>query len=210
MKEKDRHKYIIIYVDIGKTTNKQEHSKPDQISLQVLILGKAFTLEHRLQLSDGGAGGRHTLLASDKGEALLLNLLLPLCLKVGCGRKDAPMMRRTDVRFSLNLLLNLLNPAPLYSSKSESSTHSYKASLRASSHSGVQYNPSGGGGSAHRSPIKKSSLQIAFLGVKILIVCFEQQLKSEWFRIARTIRDMGYRRVTSTIRGWLVTYCPKC
>ena len=157
----------------------------------MLILGKAFTLEHRLQLSDGGAGGRHTLLASDKGEALLLNLLLPLCLKVGCGRKDAPKMRSTDVRFSLNLLLNLLNPAPLYSSKSESSTHSYKASMR-HSNSGVQYNPSGGGG-GHRAPIKKSSLQIAFLGVKILIVCFEQQLKSEWFRIARTIRDMGYR-----------------
>ena len=171
-----------------------------QISLQVLILGKAFTLEHRLQLSEhtvgGGAGGRHTLLASDKGEALLLNLLLPLCLKVGCGRKDAPKMRRTDVRFSLNLLLNLMNPAPLYSAKSESSSHSYKASLRASSSGAshaVQYNPSGGGGGAHRSPIKKSSLQIAFLGVKILIVCFEGQLKSEWFRIARTIRDMGYR-----------------
>ena len=165
----------------------------------MLILGKAFTLEHRLQLSEhtvgGGAGGRHTLLASDKGEALLLNLLLPLCVKVGCGRKDAPKMRRTDVRFSLNLLLNLLNPAPLYSSKTESSTHSYKASLRASSSGAshaVQYNPSGGGG-AHRSPIKKSSLQIAFLGVKILIVCFESQLKSEWFRIARTIRDMGCR-----------------
>ena len=183
-----------------RTTRKQKHSQPDQISLQVLILGKAFTLEHRLQLSEhtvgGGAGGRHTLLASDKGEALLLNLLLPLCLKVGCGRKDAPKMRRTDVRFSLNLLLNLLNPAPLYSSKTESSTHSYKASLRASSSGAshvVQYNPSGCGGGAHRSPIKKSSLQIAFLGVKILIVCFESQLKSEWFRIARTIRDMGYR-----------------
>ena len=107
-------------------------------------------------------------------------------------------MRRTDVRFALNLLLNLLNPAAVpmaaYSSKSESSSaHNYKASLRASSSaSHVQYNPSGGG-NAHRSPIKKSSLQIAFLGVKILIVCFEQQLKSEWFRIARTIRDMGYR-----------------
>ena len=28
-------------------------------------------------------------------------------------------------------------------------------------------------------------------GLKILLVCFESQLNSEWFRIARTIREMG-------------------
>ena len=40
----------------------------------------------------------------------MLNLLLPLCLKVGCGRKDAPKMRRQDIQFSLGLLLNMLSP----------------------------------------------------------------------------------------------------
>ena len=83
------------------------------IALQVLVLGNAFTLEQRLHLSEHPAGGasRYNLLTHDKGESLLLNLLLPLCLKVGCGRRDAPKMRVVDVRFSLNLLLNLLNPA---------------------------------------------------------------------------------------------------
>ena len=101
------------------------------------MLGNTYTLEQRLQLSEpglagggpsgGGAGSTggsygservsggkgtamHGLLTHDKGESLLLNLLLPLCLKVGSGRKDAPKMRSEDVRFSLNLLLNLLNP----------------------------------------------------------------------------------------------------
>ena len=102
------------------------------------MLGNTYSLEQRLQLSDpglagggpGGGGGVGTssyghasersqggkgpalrgLLTHDKGESLLLNLLLPLCLKVGSGRKDAPEMRPQDVRFSLNLLLNLINP----------------------------------------------------------------------------------------------------
>ena len=107
------------------------------IFLQVLVLGNTYSLEQRLQLSDqvtsggptsgGGVGASsyghasersqggkgnaiHGLLTHDKGESLLLNLLLPLCLKVGSGRKDAPKMRPQDVKFSLNLLLSLLNP----------------------------------------------------------------------------------------------------
>ena len=35
---------------------------------------------------------------------------------------------------------------------------------------------------------------MAFPGMKILIVCFESQLNTEWFRIARTIRDMAKRQ----------------
>lgn len=167
------------------------------VSLQVLILGETFTLEQRLQLNDQGTG-RYNLLTSDKGESLMLNLLLPLCLKVGCGRKDAPKMRRNDVKFALNLLLNLLNPSTLYTRSAGPTSH--KESLRVSSTSAsgqaVQYNPAGdvGRGSAK---VKTSSMQIAFLGIKIMIVCFERQLNSEWFRIARTIRDMGYRLLAS-------------
>lgn len=33
-----------------------------------------------------------------------------------------------------------------------------------------------------------------FAGIKILMVCFESQLNTEWFRIARTIREMGNRQ----------------
>ena len=127
------------------------------ISLQVLILGDTYTLEMRLQLSDHPAGGntRHNLLTHDKGESLLLNLLLPLCLKIGCGKTDAPKMRKLDVYFSLNLLLNLINPAA-----QPRPTASGKDSLRAST-TGVQYNPAGGD---IRTKVKSSSLEIAFLG----------------------------------------------
>lgn len=35
---------------------------------------------------------------------------------------------------------------------------------------------------------------LSILGMKILIVCFELHLNTEWYRIARTIRDMGNRQ----------------
>ena len=71
----------------------------------------ASSYGHTGERAQGGKGTAiHGLLTHDKGESLLLNLLLPLCLKVGSGRKDAPKMRSQDVKFSLNLLLSLLNP----------------------------------------------------------------------------------------------------
>ena len=35
------------------------------------------------------------------------------------------------------------------------------------------------------------------IGIKILMVCFESQLHSEWFRVARTVREMGNRHFGS-------------
>ncbi len=130
------------------------------IALQVLIMGNTFTLEQRLHLTEHPAGGmaRVSFLIHDKGESLMLNLLLPLCLKVGCGRKDAPKMRRVDVQFSLNLLLGLLNPS--YSKTS----HGSKDPRSSSAGAAVQYNPAGD----VRAKIKSTSLEIAFLGKMIV------------------------------------------
>ena len=80
---------------------------------QVLVLGNAFTLEQRLQLADQqvqGSSSLHNLLIHNKGESMMLNLVLPLCLKIGCGNKDDPRLRKTDIQFVLNLLLNMINP----------------------------------------------------------------------------------------------------
>ena len=40
-------------------------------------------------------------------------------------------------------------------------------------------------------PTPEESALLNSTGLKILLVCFEGQLNSEWFRIARTIREMG-------------------
>ena len=49
-------------------------------ALQVLTMGDAFSLEQRLQLGEGAA-------LQEKLEITLLNLVLPLLLLVGSGRK---------------------------------------------------------------------------------------------------------------------------
>ena len=160
------------------------------VALQVLVLGNTFTLEQRMQLSEpagggigsanpsgglSGSGGSsyavHSLLTQDKGESLLLNLLLPLCLKVGSGRKDAPKMRQIDVKFALNLLVNLLNPSrSAKGSTNASSTQTTghptfgqgfrtASTYGGTSRSNVHYNPSG-----DSNRVKASSLEIGFLG----------------------------------------------
>ncbi|CAB4054728.1 UNC80 [Lepeophtheirus salmonis] len=174
------------------------------IALQVLVLGDTYTLEQRLQLSDNNQIALYSLLTHDKGESLLLNLLLPLCLNVGCGRKDVPKLRKSDVKFALNLLLTLLNPK----SANRKDHNQHELLTISTSHNTIgagSYNDgiasSGGACSGLyntatdvRSKNKHSSLEIGFLGLKIIITCFDYQLNDEWFRIARIIREMGNRQ----------------
>ena len=58
-----------------------------------------------------------------------------------------------------------------------------------------------------RNRIKTSSLEIGFLGIKILLVCYESQLNKEWFRIARTIKDMGNRSGPQVFFKTLPYFC---
>jgi hypothetical protein len=39
-------------------------------------------------------------------------------------------------------------------------------------------------------------------GLKILLVCFEAQLHTEWYQIARTIQEMGQHKECDTIPLW--------
>ena len=57
------------------------------ISLQVLTMGDAYSLEQRVQLPDTFATPSQAASQQEKGEVTLLNLLLPLLLLVGSGRK---------------------------------------------------------------------------------------------------------------------------
>ena len=58
---------------------------------------------------------------------------------------------------------------------------------------------SGGGGETRsiatsRSTQRSTLLQVAFLGMKVLMTCFSQQLSLDWPRVARCIREIGERR----------------
>ena len=91
------------------------------IALQVLTMSDAFTFEHRIQLPDTFASSNIASIQQEKGEITLLNLVLPLLLHIGSGRKDVPKLRNPDKKFILDLVFKVI--------KSNDSAANYKGPL---------------------------------------------------------------------------------
>ena len=120
-----------------------------------------------------------TNLSHEKAEVYLMNLIYPMAIRISGGLKDVPKFRLCDVSFTLTVILNALNPS---ASKSMAS----KA----------------GGSDSNSCPGSQSSIHlIGFLGLKILMVCYERLLAGEWNKIARCVREMCSRN-TGGITMW--------
>ena len=78
------------------------------IALQVLAMGDAYTLENRVHLPETFSSSNIGGLQKEKTEVTLLNLVYPLLLLIGSGRKDVPKLRSSDIRFCLRLTLNVI------------------------------------------------------------------------------------------------------
>ncbi|XP_026299993.1 protein unc-80 homolog isoform X4 [Apis mellifera] len=125
-------------------------------------------------------------------ENMLLNLLIPLFLRVGTGRKDVPKLRQSDINFALTVVLNTLWPpttkttAPITAQNLKTTTD-----MRAGSLTFV---------ARDSKTLTKTSLilyQVAFLALKIMTICFETELKTEWPKILRTMRLLNKRNEAS-------------
>nr|XP_027221615.1 protein unc-80 homolog [Penaeus vannamei] len=152
------------------------------IAMQILALGVTFSLEQI-------CGGSSLFPTPDKTENMIMNLLLPLCLRVGCGRKDAPRMRQADISFALTVILHAMNPplakiAPLHGTQAKTTPG---ADPRSQSWSHQQLDPRA------LPKVKPTILRIAFLGLKVMMVCFEKQLSQDWHRILHCLKDMDIR-----------------
>jgi len=102
----------------------------------------------------------------------LMNLIYPMAIRISGGLKETPKLRLCDVQFTLNLILNSLNPPTSKSTKGQGGQ------------TGSDSN------SFSITGLQNSLHSIGFLGLKILMVCFDRLLSNEWHRIARCIRDM--------------------
>ncbi|XP_035712762.1 protein unc-80 homolog isoform X4 [Folsomia candida] len=149
------------------------------LALQVRALGEPYSLEQSCGFQFAVSG------IVEKSETLLMHLLLPMCIRVGTGRKDVPRMRKSDIIFILNVILNCISPgSPRIKSTTEANT----------SIIGIG---GGGGSGATRSgsvterKVRMSTFQIGFLGLKILCVCFDTELGTEWARTVRIIHELG-------------------
>ncbi|XP_066978451.1 protein unc-80 homolog isoform X1 [Macrobrachium rosenbergii] len=159
------------------------------IAMQILALGMFSDVTGVTYSLEQICGGSSLFPTSDKTENMIMNLLLPLCLRVGCGRKDAPRMRQADISFTLTVILHAMNPplakiAPLHGPQ----TRTVPASdPRSQSWSQQQIDPK------TLPKVKPTILKIAFLGLKVMMVCFEKQLSQDWHRVLHCLRDMDAR-----------------
>ncbi|XP_071534011.1 protein unc-80 homolog isoform X8 [Panulirus ornatus] len=159
------------------------------IAMQILALGMFSDVTGVTYSLEQICGGSSLFPTPDKTENMIMNLLLPLCLRVGCGRKDAPRMRQADISFALTVVLHAMNPplakiAPLHGPQAKTAAGS---DPRSQSWSHQQLDPRA------YPKVKPTILRIAFLGLKVMMVCFEKQLSQDWHRILHCLRDMDTR-----------------
>jgi hypothetical protein len=120
-------------------------------------------------------GGSSVFPSHSKTETMLMNLLMPLCIRVGSGRKgkfsvapshisrcgrlaDMPRMRQADISFALTIVLHALNPpatktSPVTAQNIKSVSEMRTASLTLGSRD-----------SKRQTPIPLSLYKVAFLG----------------------------------------------
>lgn len=170
------------------------------IAMQMLAQGETHSLEQV-------CGGSSVFPTPERTETMLISLILPLCLRVGCGRSDVPQMRQSDISFALTVMLHALHCPPLGHSWSPSAAPQGASSLMpagslpainpvsataaALSVNTSQLHSSKLDGDPHAHAIYRPAIySIAFLGLKILTVCFERHLSLDWNRIARTVASM--------------------
>ncbi|KAG7191052.1 hypothetical protein KM043_007098 [Ampulex compressa] len=154
------------------------------IALHVISLGEGYSLENV-------CGGHAMFATQTRTENMLLNLLIPLFLRVGTGRKDVPKLRQSDISFALTAVLNTLWPpsartVPLTAQNLKTTTDVRTGSLTFAARDS--------------KTLTKTSLtlyQVAFLALKIMTICFETELKTEWPKILRTMRLLNKRNEAS-------------
>ncbi|XP_052748646.1 protein unc-80 homolog isoform X2 [Galleria mellonella] len=151
------------------------------IALQVINTGDSYSLEQM-------CGGSAIFPTAEKTENMLMNLFMPLCLRVGSGRKDVPPLRQSDVSYLVSVVLSALcPPAPA------AQLAAVNAKLNAADARANSLTFTGSRDTRNTSRLSNHTYRIAFLALKVLCACFTSELCSEWGRIARAMRDLGRR-----------------
>ncbi|CAH2006087.1 unnamed protein product [Acanthoscelides obtectus] len=133
-------------------------------------------------------GGSSLFPSQEKTESMIINLVMPLCLRVGSGRKDVPQMKPSDVSFSLTLILHAMSPPNIKTAGPSGANVKPVAEIRTGS-----LTFTGTRDTKTSAKINSSLYQVAFLALKIMSICFENELTMEWMKIGRTMRELGKR-----------------
>ncbi|XP_058795328.1 protein unc-80 homolog isoform X2 [Phymastichus coffea] len=154
------------------------------IALQVISLGEGYSLENIC--------GHAMFATASRAENVLLNLLMPLFLRVGTGRKDVPKLRQSDICFALSSVLNVLWPTGTKTMQTTAPNLKPSTDLRAGSLTFAARDAA-----KNLTKTSTSLYQVAFLALKIIIICYENELRTEWPRILRTMKLLNKRNEAS-------------
>ncbi|KAG5895326.1 hypothetical protein JTB14_000598 [Gonioctena quinquepunctata] len=138
-------------------------------------------------------GGSSTFPTQDKTESIIMNLIMPLCLRVGSGRKDVTQMKQSDISFALTLVLHAMSPPNTKTAGPSGTNVKPTAENRTGS-----LTFTGTRDTKTSAKINTSLYQVAFLALKIMAICFEGELMNEWLKIGRTMRELGKRNEAAT------------
>ncbi|KAI8495052.1 Protein unc-80 [Branchiostoma belcheri] len=116
--------------------------------------------------------------SQEKLDSSMLNLMLPLLIRVGTGNKDIPRISRMDILYAVSTFLGILIPAKDVSSHLQRSG-SITASL-------TSFSLAGDHAAAACSTITPF---IAVLGLKILLTCFSKNLTEEWGMLSAALQE---------------------
>ncbi|CAH1135888.1 unnamed protein product [Ceutorhynchus assimilis] len=133
--------------------------------------------------------GGSTFPTQERTESIIINLVMPLCLRVGSGRKDVPQIKPSDVSFAITLVLHAMSPPTSQSGANPKAT----AEARTGS-----LTFTGTRDTKTASKINTSLYQVSFLALKMIAICFEEHLIHDWMKIGRTMRELGKRNEAAT------------
>ncbi|XP_061199902.1 protein unc-80 homolog isoform X4 [Neopsephotus bourkii] len=148
------------------------------VALQIQALKEDFPLSHVVS----------PFTNQERREGMLLNLLIPFVLTVGSGSKDSPWLEQPEVLLLLQTVINILLP-PRIISTSRSKNFMLESSPAHCS------TPGDAGKDLRREGLADSTSQAAYLALKVILVCFERQLDSQWYWLSLQVKEMALRKV---------------
>ncbi|XP_067892393.1 protein unc-80 homolog [Heterodontus francisci] len=148
------------------------------VALQIQALKEDFPLSHVIS----------PFTNQERREGMLLNLLIPFVLTVGTGSKDSPNLEQPEVFLLLQTVINILLP-PRIISTSRSKNFMLESSPAHCS------TPGDAGKDLRREGLAESTSQAAYLALKVILVCFERHLGSQWYKLSLQVKEMALRKV---------------
>ncbi|XP_062907898.1 protein unc-80 homolog isoform X3 [Mobula hypostoma] len=148
------------------------------VALQIQALKEDFPLSHVIS----------PFTNQERREGMLLNLLIPFVLTVGTGSKDSPNLEQLEVFLLLQTVINILLPPRIISTSRSKNFMLENSPAHCST-------PGDTAKDLRREGLTESTSQAAYLALKVILVCFEHHLGSQWYKLSLQVKEMALRKV---------------